>query len=94
MHAPLQELLQVLRRKGWRVNLRFLAEVQLLFWMAVLALVSYGFYCLLSSEGGLFSYEGYEEDLQQQQQIIRQQQLRQQQQFRQQQQYQQQQEGW
>ena len=86
------------RRRGWRVNLRFLAEVQLLAWLVGLCLFGYCFWALFTSEGGLFSYEGYEEELQQQQQF-RQQQLRQQQyqqQLRQQpQQYQYQQEqGW
>lgn len=51
-----------MRRHGWRVNLRFLAEKQTLAWLLGLVLLTRFFWALFSSEGGAFSYEGYEED--------------------------------
>lgn len=52
-----------MRRHGWRLNLRFLAEKQTLAWLLGLVLLSRFFWALFSSEGGAFSYEGYEEEL-------------------------------
>lgn len=58
-----QEVLGWVRRHGWRLNLRFLAEKQTLAWLLGLALLARFFWALFSSEGGAFSYEGYEEEL-------------------------------
>jgi hypothetical protein len=64
LSCPLaQEVLGWVRRHGWRLNLRFLAEKQTLAWLLGLALLARFFWALLSSEGGAFSYEGYEEEL-------------------------------
>ncbi len=47
-------MLGVARRRGWRLNLRPLAEVQTLAWLLGLALVVRWLCALLSSDGGLF----------------------------------------
>lgn len=52
-----------MRRHGWRLNLRFLAEKQTLAWLLGLVLLMRFFWALFSSEGGAFSYEGYEEEV-------------------------------
>lgn len=50
----LQELLSVARRRGWRLNLRPLAEVQTLAWLLGLLLLARWLWALASSPGGLF----------------------------------------
>jgi hypothetical protein len=47
-------VLGVARRRGWRLNLRPLAEVQTLAWLLGLVLITRWLWALLSSEGGLF----------------------------------------
>jgi hypothetical protein len=64
----LQEVLRAVRRHGWRINLRFLAEKQTLAWLLGLALLTRFFWALFASEEGLFTYEGYEEQMQHAQQ--------------------------
>jgi hypothetical protein len=53
----LQELLGVARRRGWRLNLRPLAEVQTLAWLLGLLLVGHWLWALASSPGGLFGLD-------------------------------------
>jgi hypothetical protein len=53
----LQELLGVARRRGWRLNLRPLAEVQTLAWLVGLFLFSRWLWALASSPGGLFALD-------------------------------------
>jgi hypothetical protein len=60
-----QELLRFVRSKGWRLNLRWLAEKPTLLWLFGLYWVWRAFMAIVSSEGGLFSYPGYEEEAQQ-----------------------------
>jgi hypothetical protein len=50
-------VLGVARRRGWRVNLRPLAEVQTLAWVIGLVLLVRWLVALCSSEGGLFSLD-------------------------------------
>jgi len=63
--ADVQELLTAARRRGWRLNLRFLAEKQTLCWLVGLVLITRFFWALFTSEGGAFSYPEYEEEVQQ-----------------------------
>lgn len=63
--CALQELLGVVRRRGWRLNLRFMAEKQTLCWLMAFILVSRFFWALFTSEGGAFSYPEYEEEVRQ-----------------------------
>jgi hypothetical protein len=53
----LQELLGVARRRGWRLNLRPLAEVQTLAWLLGLLLFGRWLWALASSPGGLFGLD-------------------------------------
>jgi hypothetical protein len=57
-----QELLRFVRSKGWRLNLRWLAEKPTLLWLFGLYWVWCWFLAIITSEGGLFSYPGYEEE--------------------------------
>ncbi|WIA17648.1 hypothetical protein OEZ85_014453 [Tetradesmus obliquus] len=52
-----QELLSVARRRGWRLNLRPLAEVQTLAWLLGLLLLGRWLWALASSPGGLFGLD-------------------------------------
>jgi hypothetical protein len=52
----LQEWLVFAKRRGWRLNLRFLAEVQTLAWLLLLGLLTYWFWQLWSSAG--LAHEG------------------------------------
>lgn len=57
MFAALQELLVFARRRGWRVNLRPLAEIQTLAWLLVIFFIGRWMWALISSEGGLFGLD-------------------------------------
>lgn len=59
----MQELLGFARRRGWRVNLRPLAEMQTLAWLTVLFFITRWIWALVTSEGGLFGLgdEQYQE---------------------------------
>jgi len=52
-----QEWLDVARRRGWRINLRWLAEVQTLCWLLALLLLGRFLWRLATSEGGLFGLD-------------------------------------
>jgi hypothetical protein len=41
----------VARKRGWRLNLRPLAEVQLLLWLGLLALLAWGVSLILATSG-------------------------------------------
>lgn len=60
-----QEVVSVVRRLGWRLNLRFLAEKQTLCWLVGSVLLGRFMWALFNSEGGAFSYPEYEEEVQQ-----------------------------
>lgn len=53
----MQEVLGFARRRGWRLNLRPLAEMQTLVWLFVLIMLGRWVWALVSSEGGLFGLD-------------------------------------
>lgn len=59
MCAPpcVQEVLGVARRRGWRLNLRWLGELQTLAWLVGLVLLGRWLAALITSEGGLFGLD-------------------------------------